>query len=139
MTNMLYLILVNLQVYLVVFGTQEQKPEHHGWMQLLIQIRMQQNIDSTANGTFPVIVGQSGLGQTTYFEHEVGTDQVNPNGTTTTVTSSIESYDIDLEQRQRDAKGRASGPKVAGEVFLAVRRFIPDFKTLQGNSKIVLM
>ena len=94
--------------------------------------------DSTANGTFPVIVGQSGLGQTTYFEHEVGTDQVNPNGTTTTVTSSIESYDIDLEQRQRDAKGRASGPKVAGEVFLAVRRFIPDFKTLQGNSKISL-
>ena len=70
--------------------------------------------DSTADGTFPVIVGQDSLGQTTYFEHEVGTDQVNPNGTTTTVTSFIESFDIDLEQRQRDARGRASGPKVAG-------------------------
>ena len=94
--------------------------------------------DSTADGTFPVIVGQDGLGQTTYFEHEVGTDQVNPNGTTTTVTSFIESFDIDLEQRQRDARGRASGPKVAGEIFLAMRRFVPDFKTLQGNAKVSL-
>ena len=94
--------------------------------------------DSTSNGTFPVIVGQSGLGQTTYFEHEVGTDQVNPNGTTTTVTSLIESYDIDLESRQRDAKGKSTGPKVAGEVFLAVRRFVPDFKTLQGSSRVSL-
>ncbi len=91
--------------------------------------------DSTADGTFPVIVGQDSLGQTTYFEHEVGTDQVNPNGTTTTVTSFIESFDIDLEQRQRDARGRASGPKVAGEIFLAMRRFVPDFKTLQGNAE----
>ena len=94
--------------------------------------------DSTADGTFPVIVGQDSLGQTTYFEHEVGTDQVNPNGTTTTVTSFIESFDIDLEQRQRDARGRASGPKVAGEIFLAMRRFVPDFKTLIGNAKVSL-
>ena len=94
--------------------------------------------DVNASGTFPVIVGESGLGQTTYFEHEVGTDQVNPNGTTTTVTSLIESYDIDLQSRQRDAKGKATGPQIAGEVFLAVRRFVPDFKTLQGNSKISL-
>ena len=94
--------------------------------------------DSTADGTFPVIVGQDSLGQTTYFEHEVGTDQVNPNGTTTTVTSFIESFDIDLEQRQRDARGRSSGPKVAGEIFLAMRRFVPDFKTLQGNAKVSL-
>ena len=94
--------------------------------------------DANASGTFPAIIGESGLGQTTYFEHEVGTDQVNPNGTTTTVTSLIESYDIDLQSRQRDAKGRATGPQVAGEVFLAVRRFVPDFKTLQGNSKISL-
>ena len=94
--------------------------------------------DANASGTFPAIIGESGLGQTTYFEHEVGTDQVNPNGTTTTVTSLIESYDIDLQSRQRDAKGKATGPQIAGEVFLAVRRFVRDFKTLQGNSKISL-
>jgi hypothetical protein len=42
--------------------------------------------NDSATGTFPVIVGESGLGQTTLFEHEVGTDQVNPNGSTTTIT-----------------------------------------------------
>jgi hypothetical protein len=78
-------------------------------------------------GTFPVIVGESGLGQTVLFEHEVGTDQVNPNGSTTTVTSFVKSYDFDLQ-----AQG------TAGEVFLAVRRFIPDFKDLQGNAKVTL-
>ena len=93
---------------------------------------------STANGTFPVVIGQDGLGQTKYFEHEVGTDQVNEDGSTTTVASFIKSFDIDLEQKQRDARGRSSGPKIAGEVFLAMRRFVPDFKNLQGNAKISL-
>ena len=94
--------------------------------------------DVNSDGTFPVVVGQDSLGQTTYFEHEVGTDQVNPNGTTTTVTSFIQSFDIDLEQRQRNAQGRASGPKISGELFLAMRRFVPDFKTLAGNAKVTL-
>ena len=94
--------------------------------------------DSTSDGTFPVIVGQDSLGQTTYFEHEVGTDQLNPNGTTTTVTSFIQSFDIDLESRAKDARGRSTGPKVAGEIFIAMRRFVPDFKTLAGNAKVSL-
>ena len=92
--------------------------------------------DSTANGTFPVVVGQDGLGQTKFFEHEVGTDQVNEDGSTTIVPSFIKSYDIDLEQRQRNRQGQQIGLKLAGEVFLAVRRFVPDFKTLDGNAKI---
>ena len=94
--------------------------------------------DSNSSGSFPVIVGQSGLGQSTFFEHEVGTDQVNPNGTTTTVTSFIKSFDFDLQQRQKDARGRSSGPSLAGEIFLAVRRFVPDFKNLEGNAKVTL-
>jgi len=89
--------------------------------------------DSTATGTFPAIVGESGLGQTTLFEHEVGTDQVNPNGTTTALTSFIKSFDIDLEARQRGLK-----EKLAGEAFIALRRFVPDFKSLQGNAKVTL-
>jgi len=83
--------------------------------------------DSTSSGTFPVIVGESGLGQTTLFEHDVGTDQVNPDGTTTAVTSFIKSFDFDLNLQG-----------TAGEVFLAMRRFLPDFKDLQGNAKITL-
>ena len=82
--------------------------------------------DSTATGTFPVIVGEDGLGQTTYFEHHVGTDQVNPDGTTTAVTSYIQSFDFDLNV-QGD-----------GEYFLAMRRFIPDFKNLQGNLSLTM-
>jgi len=83
--------------------------------------------NSTSSGSFPVIIGQSGLGQTTLFEHDVGTDQVNPDGTTTAVTSFIKSFDFDLNLQG-----------TAGEVFLAMRRFLPDFKDLQGNAKITL-
>jgi hypothetical protein len=83
--------------------------------------------NDSSTGTFPVIVGESGLGQTVLFEHEVGTDQVNPDGSTTTVTSFVKSYDFDLQSQG-----------TAGEVFLAVRRFIPDFKDLQGNAKVTL-
>ncbi len=81
----------------------------------------------SATGTFPVIVGESGLGQTTLFEHEVGTDQVNPDGSTTTVTSFVKSYDFDIQSQG-----------TSGDVFLAMRRFIPDFKDLQGNAKVTL-
>jgi len=83
--------------------------------------------DSSASGTFPVIVGESGLGQTILFEHHVGTDQVNPDGTTTAITSYIKSYDFDL-----DVQG------TNGEFFLAMRRFIPDFKNLQGNLSVTM-
>ena len=93
---------------------------------------------STDDGTFPAVVGQDGLGQTKYFEHEIGTDQVNEDGSTTIVPSFIKSFDFDLQQRQRDARGRSSGPSIAGEIFLAVRRFVPDFKTLAGNAKVTL-
>ena len=82
--------------------------------------------DSSATGTFPSVIGETGLGQSTYYEHEVGVDQINPDGTTTAVTSSLESYDFDL-----DLQGQ-------GEFFLAIRRFIPDFKTLTGTATFTL-
>jgi hypothetical protein len=83
--------------------------------------------DASASGTFPEVIGEDSLGQTTLFEHEIGTDQVNPDGTTTTVTSFIKSFDFDL-----DIQG------TAGEVFIAMRRFLPDFKTLENNAKVTL-
>ena len=81
---------------------------------------------SSATGTFPTIVGETALGQTTFFEHETGTDQVNPDGTTTAVTSYIKSYDFDL-----DLQGD-------GEFFLALRRVLPNFKTLTGTATFTL-
>ena len=93
---------------------------------------------SSSSGTFPTVVGENGLGQTVLFEHEVGTDQVNPDGTTTTVTSFVKSYDFDIQSRAQNAQGRSTGPTIAGETFLAMRRFVPDFKTLDGNAKVTL-
>jgi len=94
--------------------------------------------NSSASGSFPEIIGEDGLGQTTLFEHEVGTDQVNADGSTTTVTSFVKSYDFDIQSRQQNAQGKSSGPTIAGENFLAMRRFVPDFKDLQGNAKVTL-
>ena len=94
--------------------------------------------NSTSSGTFPTVVGQNGLGQTQFFEHEVGTDQINQDGSTTTITSFIKSFDFDLQAKQKDAQGKSSGPTIAGESFLALRRFIPDFKTLTGNAVVTL-
>jgi len=82
--------------------------------------------NSTETGTFPVVIGEDGLGQTVYFEHHVGTDQVNPDGSTTAITSYVQSFDFDL-----DVQGN-------GEYFLAMRRFIPDFKNLAGNIEMTM-
>jgi len=83
--------------------------------------------DTSGTGTFPTILGQSGLGQTKYFQHEIGTDQVNEDGSVTKVTSNLQSYDLDLQTQAG-----------AGDLFVSVSRFIPDFKTLNGNSDVTL-
>ena len=82
--------------------------------------------DSTATGTFPSVIGETGLGQTTYFEQEVGTNQVNPNGSSTAIAGSLESYDFDLE---------VGG---SGQHYLSISRFLPDFKILTGNATVTL-
>ena len=82
---------------------------------------------STNTGTFPTVVGESGLGQTLFFEHEVGTDQINPDGTTTILTSFIDSYDFALQTDQG-----------IGEYFLAMRRFLPNFKVLTGDATVTI-
>ena len=84
--------------------------------------------DNTLTGTFPVLLGEEGLGKTQYFQHEVGTDQTNEDGTVTIVPSYIQSYDFDLQGQG------GSG----GDVFVSVSRFIPDFKTLVGTADVNL-
>ncbi len=96
------------------------------WIDSLIYPKPYATAFKSANtGTFPTVVGESGLGQTLFFEHEVGTDQINPDGTTTTLTSFIESYDFALQTDQG-----------IGEYFLAMRRFLPNFKVLTGNAEV---
>ena len=83
--------------------------------------------NSTSTGTFPIVGGETGLGQSVFFEHETGTDQVNPNGSTTTLTSNIQSYDFALQTDQG-----------IGEYFLAMRRFLPNFKNLIGDITVTI-
>jgi len=81
--------------------------------------------NSSNDGSFPEVIGQDGLGQSVFFEHETGTDQVNPDGSVTTLTSFIQSFSFSLQPDQT-------------EVFLAMRRFLPNFKVLTGNNQITL-
>ena len=83
---------------------------------------------STGTADFPTVIGESGLGKSQFFEQEIGTDQVDETGTVTTVSSFIKSYDFDLQGQGGEA----------GDIFLAVRRFVPDFKDLDGNAKVTL-
>ena len=82
--------------------------------------------DSSATGTFPSVIGQSGLGQTTYYEHEVGNNQINPNGSSTAIAATLESFDLDLEMQG------------AGQYYLSISRFMPDFKVLTGDAVVTL-
>jgi len=81
--------------------------------------------NNSSTGTFPVIQGETGLGQTVFFEHEIGTDQINPDGSTTALTSFVQSFSFSLQKDQ-------------SEVFLAMRRFLPNFKVLTGNNQITI-
>ena len=86
--------------------------------------------DSTATGTFPSVIGETGLGQTIYFEQEVGTNQINPNGTSTAIAGTLESYDFDLGDYFKEAG--------AGTFYLSISRFLPDFKNLTGSATVTL-
>ena len=80
---------------------------------------------SSATPTEPVIQGVS-AGSSQVFNHEVGQNEVLANGTVNAIPAFIKSGDFDLDN-QGD-----------GEYFIKVRRFIPDFKYLNGNAKVTL-
>ena len=75
--------------------------------------------------TTPTIQGVSN-GASRVFNHEIGTNEVLADGTINAIPAFIKSGDFDL-----DAQGD-------GEFFIKVRRFIPDFKYINGNAKITL-
>ena len=97
--------------------------------------------DKTSLPVFGDILGITNTyGASTYYAHEVGTDQVNSSGTTS-INAFIESGDFDITAR-RSMTGQSTGMvdyRGDGEFFMSVKRFIPDFKVLTGNSKITLL
>jgi len=98
------------------------------WIDSLVYPKPYATAFNNANtGSFPTIIGETGLGQSVLFEHEVGTDQINPNGSTTVLTSFAQSYDFALQTDQG-----------IGEYFLAMRRFLPNFKNLVGDAQVTI-
>ena len=97
--------------------------------------------NKTATPVFPDIQGITNrFGASTYYAHEVGTDQVNSSGTTA-IAAFIKSGDYDITS-SRSALGQATGMvnyKGDGEFFMSVKRFIPDFAIQTGNTKITLL
>jgi len=79
-------------------------------------------------------------GRTIYYQHEIGTDQVQ-GGATTAIVASIESGDFDITQ-QRSAQGTQTGVatfKGDGEYLMKIRRFVPDFISQTGNTQITFL
>jgi len=90
--------------------------------------------NSTATPNFPTILGiTSKYGASTYYAHETGTDQVK-NGTTTSINAYIQSGDFDITNTNNIANLQGDG-----DFIMSVKRFIPDFKVLSGNSKVTLL
>jgi hypothetical protein len=80
-------------------------------------------------------------GSTIYYEQETGTDQINAGGAVTAITANILSGDFDITQK-RAAQGQLLGApdmRGDGEYIMKIRRFIPDFLTQTGDTRITLM
>ena len=79
--------------------------------------------EDSGTPVFPDILGITNkYGASIYYAHEVGNDQVNSAGTTS-INAFIRSGDFDIDD---------------GEFFMSMKRFMPDYKFLVGNSKVTI-
>tara|TARA_R110002167_G_scaffold80471_5_gene221263 strand:- start:4212 stop:6611 length:2400 start_codon:yes stop_codon:yes gene_type:complete len=94
----------------------------------------------TAVPSFPIQGITNTYGASTYYAQEIGTDQVNSSGTTS-INAFIKSGDFDITAGKGMMGGTNTTPnfKGDGDYLMSVKRFIPDFKVLTGNSKITLL
>ena len=80
--------------------------------------------NTTGTPTYPTIQGVTNVnGASTYYAHEVGNNQVDSTGTKTAIPAFIQSGDFTLAE---------------GEVFISMRRFVPDFKLITGDAQITI-
>ena len=84
----------------------------------------------TGTPTFPTINGVTNTyGSSKYWAQETGVNEVDANGNATAIAAYIKSGDYDLSEQ---------GLGGDGQLIMRVKRFIPDFKSLEGNAKITL-
>jgi hypothetical protein len=92
--------------------------------------------DADTDTSFDVVGNTEG--RTTYYEHETGTDQVK-GGAVTAITANILSGDFDITQQRASGTGQATGVATFrgdGEFMMKIRRFIPDFISQTGDTRI---
>jgi hypothetical protein len=84
----------------------------------------------TGTPTFPIINGVTNTyGSSKYWAQETGVNEVDANGNPTAIAAYIKSGDYDISEQ---------GLAGDGQLIMRVKRFIPDFKSLEGNVKITL-
>ena len=94
---------------------------------------MEYDADGVEPATSSTYVQGNTDGITTYYQHETGTDQVK-SGTVTAITGTITSGDYDITAtRQGTADIRGDG-----EFLMKIRRFVPDFISQTGNTRVTL-
>jgi hypothetical protein len=87
--------------------------------------------DADTDTSFDVIGNTDGI--TTYYEQEKGNNQVK-RGVSSAITANIESGDFDITQDKKQGITFRGD----GEYFMSIRRFIPDFLTQTGTTRITL-
>ena len=92
--------------------------------------------DADTDTSFDVVGNTEGI--TTYYEHEIGTDQ-NKNGTITAITANISSGDYDISQRTlRGQTTSVADLRGDGEFIMKIRRFVPDFISQTGSTRVTI-
>ena len=81
---------------------------------------------------FPIQGITARYGASTYYAQETGTDQINSSGTTS-INAFILSGDFEITNNNNIADLAGDG-----EYMMSVKRFIPDYRFLSGNSKVTL-
>jgi hypothetical protein len=93
---------------------------------------------TTDNVSFDVVGNTNGI--TIYYEHETGTDQIDAGGVVTAITANVLSGDFDITQK-RSAQGQFLGSpdlRGDGEYIMKIRRFLPDFISQTGDTRVTL-
>ena len=99
---------------------------------------LEYDADGAEGATSSTYVQGNTDGISTYYQHETGTDQVK-GGTVTAITANITSGDFDITQRViRGAQTNMADLRGDGEFLMKVRRFIPDFVSQTGSTRVTL-
>ena len=91
---------------------------------------------SNDNASFDVTGNTQG--STIYYNQETGTDEVNAGNIAVAIPAFIESGDFDITQKRSNAGQAVGTPDLRGdgEYIMRISRFIPDFITQTGDTKV---